>query len=87
MDIPVVFVVFVIVGIGLILIPGIIASTRNHAYKGAIWALSIIGSIFFGIGWVIALIWALWPTEKTLVDPIVGNATGIGSRKSGDVLG
>jgi hypothetical protein len=62
-----------IVGIGLMLVPGLIANRRNHPYKGVIWALSIVGTIFTGLGWLAALIWALWPQDKSFIDPIVGN--------------
>jgi hypothetical protein len=62
-----------LIGIGLMLAPGLIANKRNHPYKGVIWALSIVGTIFTGLGWLAALIWALWPQDKSLIDPIVGN--------------
>jgi hypothetical protein len=82
-----VLLLFLLLAIGAALIPGIIASRRNHAYKGVIWALSALGIFSFGIGWIIALIWALWPADKTLIDPLVGNTTGIGKRNSGNLIG
>ncbi len=66
-------VLFGAIAIGLMLVPGLIANKRNHPYKGVIWALSIVGTIFTGLGWLAALIWALWPQDKSLIDPIVGN--------------
>jgi len=74
-------------GIGLFLLPGLIATQREHQYKGVIWALTIAGLITVGFCWVIALVWALWPTEKSLIDPVLGNVTGSGVRNAGDTMG
>jgi len=76
------FVVFVLIW----LLPGFIASSRNHAYSGVVWVLAIVG-IVNGLTWVIAMIWSLWPREKSLADPLIGNVTGTGSRNSGDTVG
>ena len=51
------------------LVPGIIASKRNHPKKISIWFLSIsLG--WTGIGWISAMIWACWriPTRKPPTD-------------------
>ena len=37
--------------------------------------------------WLAAFIWAVWPTNKSLIDPIAGNVTGKGYRSSGDTIG
>lgn len=74
------------IGIFVVVIPGLIASKRKHAYKGIIWVLGIAGMVN-GVTWLIAMIWALWPQEKTLTDPVLGNVTGTGSRNIGDVFG
>jgi hypothetical protein len=71
--------------IALCLLPYIIARRRGHAYRNIILVLCIFG--FTGIAWVIALIWALYPSEKSLVDPVIGNVTGTGVRNAGDTLG
>ena len=71
--------------IALCLLPYLIARRRGHAYRNIILVLCIFG--FTGIAWVIALIWALYPSEKSLIDPILGNATGAGVRNVGDTLG
>jgi len=63
-------------------IPSIIAFKRNHAYKNIILVLNI-----FGITWIFALIWAIFPSEKSLIDPVVGNVTGTGKRNVGDTVG
>lgn len=39
-------------------LPGRIAEKRQHRAKDAIDLLAFLGIFFFGIGWVIALIWA-----------------------------
>jgi hypothetical protein len=71
--------------VALCLLPYLIARRRGHAYRNIILVLCIFG--FTGIAWVIALIWALYPSEKSLVDPVLGNATGTGVRNAGDTLG
>jgi len=44
-------------------------------------------SIAAGVPWLAAFIWAIWPTNKSLIDPIAGNVTGKGNRNSGDTVG
>jgi hypothetical protein len=41
----------------LALLPTIIALKINHPHKIAIILVNIIGGIFWGIGWLIALVW------------------------------
>jgi hypothetical protein len=81
------FLILMLVGIVLLLVPGIIANKRKHAFKGVIWALTLFGIVTFGVCWLAALIWAIWPAEKSLVDPFVGNPTGTGSRNAGSSFG
>jgi len=71
--------------IALCLLPYLIARSRGHAYRNIILVLCIFG--IFGVTWVIALIWAIYPSDKSLIDPVVGNPTGVGSRNTGDTLG
>jgi hypothetical protein len=79
-------------GIGTILfllaiafVPTIIAFRREHHYKWIILVLCLFS--WFGITWLIAMIWSVWPSEKTLIDPVVGNPTGTGKRNAGDTIG
>ena len=66
--------------------PSIIAFKRRHAFKYVILGINIIG--FVGIlPWIIAFIWSVWPSDKSLLDPIAGNVTGKGQRNVGDTLG
>jgi hypothetical protein len=55
------------------LVPGIIATNRNHPKRIPIWFLTIIlGGT--GIGWVVAMIWACWripkPKQPTDLEPL-----------------
>ena len=78
--------------IGLILLyvifwfPSIVAKQRGHAYTSIIQILNI-ATLFTGITWFIAAAWAIFPSEKSLIDPVVGNPTGLGRRNAGDTIG
>ncbi len=79
------FLALAAVFIAICLLPYLIARSRGHAYRNIILILCIFG--IFGVTWVIALIWAIYPSEKSLIDPVMGNPTGVGSRNAGDTLG
>ena len=66
-------------------LPFVVAYQRRHAYKWVIFAINLFA--FFGLPWVVCLVWAVWPSNKSLIDPVAGNLTGIGKRNSGDTLG
>jgi hypothetical protein len=66
--------------------PSIVAKRRGHAYTSLIQILNIAG-LFTGVTWFIAAAWAIFPSEKSLIDPIVGNVTGLGRRNAGDTIG
>ena len=74
------------IAIAVYFLPTIIAVKRQHAYKGIIAVINIVFGLT-GIGWAGALIWAIFPAEKSLIDPFVGNPTGTGIRNAGDVFG
>lgn len=78
-------IVGLIVALPIYFIPAIIAYRRKHAYVGVIFGLNIFG--FTGFLWVIAFIWAVFPSNKSLIDPFLGNVTGTGVRNSGDTVG
>ena len=44
-------------------------------------------SIAAGVPWLAFFIWAVWQTNKSLIDLIAGNVTGKGARNSGDTIG
>ena len=60
--------------------------TRRHTYKWVILGINTF-AIAGGIPWLAAFIWAVWPTNKSLIDPIAGNVTGKGTRNFGDTVG
>ncbi len=80
-----------IIFLGLIIlaiyyIPAFIAISRRHPYKWVILGINTF-AIAAGVPWLAAFIWAVWPTDKSLLDPIAGNVTGKANRISGDNLG
>jgi len=66
--------------------PSIVAKRRGHAYTSMIQVLNI-ATLFTFITWFIAAGWAIFPSEKSLIDPVVGNPTGLGRRNAGDTIG
>ncbi len=66
--------------------PSLIAYKRGHAYKNIILVINLVFG-FTGFGWALAMIWAIFPSEKSLIDPVVGNPTGLGRRNAGDTVG
>ena len=76
----------VLVGLCFYYIPFIIAFVRKHHYKWVILGINTVG--FVGVvPWIGAFIWSVWPSEKSLLDPIAGNVTGKGYRNLGDTIG
>jgi uncharacterized iron-regulated membrane protein len=57
---------FVVVGLVVWIgsLPAKIASRRNHPQADAINALSWLGLLFGGVGWAIALVWALYRPSR-----------------------
>ena len=66
--------------------PSIVAKRRGHAYTSMIQVLKI-ATLFTFITWFIAAGWAIFPSEKSLIDPVVGNPTGLGRRNAGETIG
>lgn len=60
--------IFYVIAFGItiyiFLMPTTIARRKGLPHKTAIAALNIVGSLFFGTGWLIALIWSLMNTER-----------------------
>lgn len=83
---PILIIIAFIIICLVIIAPYLIAKKRNHAYSNII-AVLCIATPLGGITWIIAIIWAIYPSDKSLVDPLLGNPTGIGSRNVGDTLG
>ena len=79
----------IIIGIFLLaiyFIPTVIAFQRGHIYKWVILGINTF-AIAAGVPWLAAFIWAVWPTNKSLIDPIAGNVTGKGIRNLRDTFG
>tara|TARA_B100001250_G_C19590428_1_gene696105 strand:+ start:36 stop:434 length:399 start_codon:yes stop_codon:yes gene_type:complete len=70
----------------LYFLPTIIAISRRHSYKWVILGINIFGFLYF-IPWIVTFVWAAWPKDKSLIDPIAGNVTGTGRRNAGDTIG
>ena len=49
----------------LFFLPVIIAIKKNHPHKIPIILVSILGGLFFGVGWLIALVWCFIEPSKT----------------------
>ena len=80
------YIILAVVVIALYFVPTIIAYRRDHGYKGIILAINLVLGAS-GIGYLIALVWAIWPQEKSILDPVLGNPTGLGVRNVGDTFG
>lgn len=50
----------------LLLIPTALGWWRGHPRLGSLFALNTLGLVFFGIGWVLALIWAVTVPEHAV---------------------
>jgi T4 superinfection immunity protein len=78
-------VVLILIVALIFFLPSIIALARGHEYRTIIVVLNLFG--WTGVCWLGSLVWAVWPANKSLIDPILGNVTGLGERNAGDTLG
>lgn len=53
-----VILILVLIGGFIFFLPTIIAVNRNHPHKLAIAVVNILGGLFAGIGWLVALVWS-----------------------------
>ena len=67
-------------------LPSFIAFKRQHEYRWIIFGINIVAGAT-GLGWLIAFVWAVYPTNKSLADPVLGNPTGLDGRNAGHTLG
>lgn len=81
-----VLILLFLLGIVFYLLPAIVAFARHHEYRWVILALTIIGG-WTGVCWIIAMVWAVFPHNRTAIDPVVGPVTGVGYRNVGDTIG
>jgi hypothetical protein len=73
------FKVLVIVALGLLalvayLLPTLIAFFRRHHYRWIICAINIVTGAT-GVGYFVALVWAIWPRRTGLADPFINDPT------------
>jgi cytoskeletal protein RodZ len=77
---------FMVTGaIGFISMPGYFAFKKKHPYKWIILILGVASPFFIGITWLIAMVWAVWPSDKTAIDAIVNSSDE--SKNVGAALG
>jgi hypothetical protein len=55
--------ILILLLLGLILLPGVIASVRAHRHRVAIWVLTILVG-WTVIGWIIAIVWSLMGQQE-----------------------
>lgn len=60
-------------------IPTMIADYRDHNHLWIIFAINLCLGLT-GVGWLVALIWAVYPKAKSLTNPNLGNPTEIEQR-------
>ncbi|VUD67637.1 hypothetical protein TDB9533_03903 [Thalassocella blandensis] len=60
-----VVVVLLFLLIPLMIVPIVIAKRRKLPHKNVIALVSILGTVLFGFGWLIALIWSLVQSAHT----------------------
>ena len=82
------FWILLLVAVCLLLyfLPTAIAVSRGYGYTGVIFAINLAAG-WTALGWLVALVWSVWPTERALVEPFVGNFSGRGYRNAGDAFG
>lgn len=52
----------------LAFLPTIISIRKNHPYKIPIILINVLGGLFWGVGWLVALIWCfIVPEKKTTI--------------------
>lgn len=85
-SVSIVALIVAMIGLALYFVPTIIAINRNHQYRWVILALNVVGG-WTAIGWIVAFVWSVWPHERALVEPFVGNVTGNGYQNAGDAVG
>lgn len=64
----------------LYFVPSFIAFRRGHQYRWIILALNATSG-WTGIAWVSVFVWAIWPRNRSLAEPLYGDATGIDDRR------
>ena len=61
-------VIFGILLLALYLTPTVIAVKMRHPHKVAVILTNLLGGAFFGLGWVVALIWCFVEAAKPSIE-------------------
>ena len=74
-------IIFIIVEV----LPFLIAKKRGHKYQWIILVLCILAIPTGGIAWIISLVWAIFPSDTSIFDPLLDPtskdaATSVGKR-------
>jgi hypothetical protein len=56
--------IIILVLLPLFLLPSIVAFRKRHKHRLVILLLNTIGSVLFGVGWFIALVWCFLPSSS-----------------------
>jgi len=62
------------------LLPSIIAVCRGHRFKGVIFAINLLLGLTV-VGYLVTLIWAMWPQKTALVDVVTTDVTSARNNK------
>jgi hypothetical protein len=84
--IAVAFIIAAILGAFIYFLPTFVAFKRQHEYRWVIFGINFIAGATI-IGWLVAFIWAVFPRERSLADPVLGNPIGTGNRNAGHTIG
>jgi hypothetical protein len=68
--------------LAILALPGILAFRKNLNYRWVILILGLTSPVFFGITWLLAILWVFGPNTKTVND--VASALGVSKRNAGD---
>ena len=58
--------IIIIILIPIAFLPSIIAFRKSHKYKIPILLLNIFGGLFYGIGWIVGIIWCFIPEKGSV---------------------
>ena len=68
--------ILVVIALGIYLLPTIIAFRRDHHYKFIIMGINIVMGLT-GVGYLVAFVWAVWPSKTSVLDPLIASPTSI----------
>jgi len=68
------WIIVILLALAIYFLPTIIAFYRNHHYKFIILGINVVMGMT-GIGYLVAFIWAVWPSKTSLLDPVVSTPT------------